>query len=189
MRASVGTATDSVFVTALIAGTTPIGSTGSGIDNVAADLKALLGAVSVDSNSRLHLIVGPAVAAQLAVLASTTGVAFPTAAASGGSIAGIPVHTSDALTDEVVLVDAQALAMASDQIRLRVSTQAALEMDTTPSNTPSGGSPEVVEGNLVSMWQTDATALLAERYFGFAIARASGVASLSSVTWGSGGSP
>jgi hypothetical protein len=50
-------------------------------------------------------------------------------------------------------------------------------MDTSPD------SPPIAASVMLSLWQTDHRALRAERYFAFTITRASGVASLSGVSY------
>jgi hypothetical protein len=72
----------------------------------------------------------------------------------------LPVLVSDAQTaDRITLVDATGLAVFLGDISLRSSEQAVVQMDSAPTQdaTTSTGS------TVVSMWQTNSVALLAER--------------------------
>jgi hypothetical protein len=110
-------------------------------------------------------------------------------APTGGTIAGIPVHVSDQASTNVLLVDARGIVAASEAITLKSSNAAAIEMLDVPTSTIAGGSPATpTAANLVSMFQTNSRAILAERFFGFALLRSNAVASVSGATY-PGGSP
>ena len=116
----------------LVALSSPIGSSG----NVLEDLAAALAAIIIGSESRLYFIVRPEDAAQLAVLQTALGgVAFPGVSVNGGSVSGITVIVSDQLADSTaLLVDASQLLTASTPIRLDASEEAMLDM--AGGNTP-----------------------------------------------------
>lgn len=135
--------------------------------------------------------IGMCVARILATLPTADGaIAFPNMSLAGGSIANIPIHTSDAAGEAVILIDASALVAAADALELKASSAAALQMDDVPSMASAAGSPSTpTAAQLVSLFQTNSTALKCERTFGFEIIREAGVASLSSVQWGKFGSP
>jgi hypothetical protein len=99
-------------------------------------------------------------------------------AVNGGSLANVPVHTSDAAEDNVILADAARIVGASENVELRASNAASLEMvDSTSQAINDGASPlavsSVTAASVVSMFQTNATALKAERRFGFTRCRGS----------------
>lgn len=101
--------------------------------------------------------------------------------ARGGSIGGIPALPSKALPldaggkQQVVLVDPTGIALGEEGLELRTSREASIEM--LDSNL-TGDSVGVVPGtaaSLVSLFQTNSVALLAEKYLNFAVARAGSV--------------
>ena len=194
LRTGVAAAVDSIFLTNMLAGTTPIASAG----NIFVDLRAAMDATGSGSNSRFHLVVGPAVARHLALASTTVGAAaFSEMTVTGGVLpGGIVVHVSDALTDTGLLVDANALVANADAVRIRISQNASLEMDTAPGQSIATGSPPAPAGaagsptpGLISMFQTNSTAILCERIFGFQLLRATAAQSISGVEWGLVGSP
>ena len=108
LRNGISKAVDKIFVDALIAGTTPIASSG----NIFQDLRTAMAAAGSSTTSRWHLIVGPGVARNLALASTTDGApAFLQMTPSGGTVSGISVHASDALSTAAVLVDASQLVM------------------------------------------------------------------------------
>jgi HK97 family phage major capsid protein len=197
---AVASATDKTFIDSLIAANTPIAAAGFDAAGVHADLRLLLDAVDTGDGARLHVVMNSDTAKRLSVMATTGGQqAFPQMTPNGGTLCGIPAHVSDHADDNVLLFDATALVAASENVSLRSSSAAAVEMDDAPiSATNDGGSPPAPvspesgsppAGGLVSLFQTDSIALLAERYFAFLLLRDTGVASLSGVQWGMTGSP
>ena len=165
LRNGVIAGTDSVSVAALIAATTPIPSSG----DVLTDLAALLAAVPSGPSSRLFFVIEPSQAKILATLPGVNGAAFPQMAVNGGSIGGVTILVSGQLASgTAVLFDATAIAAASENVTLSASREAVVTM---------------AEASSVSLWQQDLVALRAERWFGFALLRADGVASLSGVDY------
>jgi HK97 family phage major capsid protein len=170
LRNAVIAGTDSVATAALIAATSPIQSSG----NVLTDLAALLAAVPSGASSRLFFVIEPSQAKILATLPGVNGAAFPQMNVNGGSIGGVTVLVSGQLAaGTAVLFDATAIAAASENVTLFASREAVVTM---------------AEASSVSLWQQDLVALRAERWFGFSLLRAYGVASLSGVDY-SGVSP
>jgi Phage capsid family len=111
LRAGIADAVDSIFLSTLISGTTPIASAGATAANAMNDIRRVLDAATVTANSRFHLFVSPQTAARLATMTTATigGFAFPTLTGNGGTMAGIAVHASDQLTNTAVLVDSAQL--------------------------------------------------------------------------------
>jgi Phage capsid family len=158
---------------------TPFPSSALDAAGVLHELRLLVDAVGADAASRLHLMMSPTVAGRLATMPTTNGDnAFPGMAVNGGSLANVPVHTSDAAEDNVILADAARIVGASENVELRASNAASLEMvDSTSQAINDGASPlavsSVIAASVVSMFQTNATALKAERRFGFTRCRGS----------------
>ena len=74
LRTGVAAAVNSIFLTAMIAGTTPIAATA----NVFTDLKALTDATGSGSESKFHLVVSPVAARHLSLANATSGlISFP----------------------------------------------------------------------------------------------------------------
>ena len=96
----------------------------------------------------------------------------------------MPVVVSDGQAPgKITLVDARQIAVADEPITLRSSENAALEM----SDTPSHDSTTPTATTLVSMFQTNCRALLAERHFAVKVLKATGVATMTGVEWSAGG--
>ena len=106
---------------------------------------------------------------------------------TGGNLFGYPAIVSDyAVRDTegsvVALINASQIWLADEGgIDVRASDQASIEMDDAPTNA-SATTP--VETTMVSMFQTNSVAFLAERTINWARARESAVQYLTGVTWG-----
>jgi hypothetical protein len=84
------------------------------------------------------------------------------------------VIASDAVTaGQVILVDATGIASGSDAVVLSTMAEATIMPDTAPD------SPQVAETNVVSLWQSDLSAILVERWWGAERLRTSAVAAVS----------
>lgn len=177
LRAGVAAATDAFFLTSLLTGAPTIAGSASPL----ADLGKLLDVVNTTGAGRPYLVVLPHVANRLATKATTTGEqAFPGVTPLGGELAGVPLLVSDQAPasdsngHKAVLIDAAAIVGDSDTIGVDTSEQAALQMSDAPTN---GAQP------LISMFQSNSTALLATRLFGFELTRSTGIALLSDANW------
>jgi hypothetical protein len=111
--------------------------------------------------------------------------AFPDLTPLGGSINGITVLVSDAVTaGQVILADASGIAAASGDIGLQEFTEGSLQFDSAPDSPPSAST------NIVSLWQMNFVGIRVERYFVAARLRSDAVAVASnSNSYGSGNSP
>jgi hypothetical protein len=138
---------------------------------VLTDLAALLAAVPSGSSSRLFFVIEPSQAKILATLPGVNGAAFPQMNVNGGSIGGVTIIVSGQLAaGTAVLFDATAIAAASENVALSASREAVVTTVASPASS-------------VSLWPQDLVALRAERWFGFSLLRADGVASLSGVDY------
>jgi hypothetical protein len=104
--------------------------------------------------------------------------AFPGITPNGGTLAGLPVFTSQYVpTDSdgpvVALIKGDEIFLGDEGgVQVSVSDQASLLMDNAPtmdSTTPTGASA------MVSMWQTNSVAFLVERFINWQKRRASAV--------------
>jgi hypothetical protein len=174
-------ATDSNFITALIAATAPSVSSGGTLANIVTDLDVLLAAVVTSATSKLYYVASPSNIKGLVAKSSTAGSpAFPELTITGGPfIGGITAIASDSISSSAALLfDATAIVGNSEGIIPGRSEQGTLQMESTAPD-----SPPTASTVLLSLWQNDLICLRLERFFGFTIMRSSGVASLSGVNY------
>jgi len=128
-----------------------------------ADLRAMLAIAAITGSpaSRYFLVVSAALASQLATWPDSTtgGPAFPLMTPTGGTIQGVTVIATDApiAADTAYLVDAAQVALAAESFVISTAAHASLQMDDAPTAGPT---------TLVSLWQSNSQAILAERFFG-----------------------
>jgi hypothetical protein len=109
---------------------------------------------------------------------------------AGGVLAGIPTLASDAVGDRIILLDSSRIYVADDgDAELSLARHAALEMSDSPTGSVATGSPTAPAAtNLVSLWQSHAVALKAERYVNWTKS-AGAVQWIQNVNYGAAGSP
>jgi HK97 family phage major capsid protein len=153
---------DAVALPLLMAGLSPIASSGVDAKSVAADVAALLAAVEYGSDAQLRLVVHVGDAKILATMVTDDGArAFPNMSPTGGSLCGVGVIVSgdDSLVDSsgrsLLLVDASQLAADATVPMIDASSAALLQLDTAPTS----GASAVNR----SMFQENETALRVER--------------------------
>lgn len=182
---AVSTATNVAFFSAITSGAPSHASGGATAALILADLNTMLGDLSIGATSRLFFVLSASNCAKMAMKLNTSGQsAFPNLAVTGGDVAGVTVIPSDALTTSALLIDADSIAADSDTITLAVGRYGSLQMDDAPTNTPllTGSPQQPVPVNLVSLMQSNSTALRATRFFGAQRFR-SGVSILTSISW------
>jgi hypothetical protein len=136
----------------LLSGVSATAGTGDPVSDIKALLADYLMAGGRVESAVLVLSSGNAAGAKLSGNASFDGLTV-----TGGTAAGIRALASDSVGASVILLDAEKVVVA-DQGELAVSTAAQASINMTDD----GGSP--VETSVVSMFQTNSTALRAERY-------------------------
>jgi len=170
-------------------GATAIPSSGSTADDVRADIQALWAPFIAARNAPRNAvyIMDSTTALALSLMLNPLGqTEFPGLTMNGGTFMGVPVVVSDYLPVSsaggmVVLVNASDIWLADDgQVTIDSSREASLQMLDNPTNNSATGTPTT----MVSMFQTNSTAFLAERFINWARRRASGVAYLTGVNWG-----
>jgi hypothetical protein len=174
-------ATDSNFLTALVAATTPTASAGNSLANITTDLGVLLSAVTTSATSRVFYVTSSANMKKLVLKSNSVGSpAFPGLTLSGGEVfGGVTAIASDSIPSGAALMfDATSIVGNADAILPGKSEQSTLQMEGTAPD-----SPPVAGTVLLSLWQNDLLALRMERFFGFTVMRSSGVASLSGVAY------
>lgn len=163
-----------------IAGTAASGTTEAA---ARADLKALL-AGFITGNFGLGgvvLIMNEGIAFTLGMAVNAVGEpAFPGITATGGSILGIPVITSNAVTAAtgIIAVHAPSILYADDGgVEIDMSREASLQMDSAPAN------PTTATEVMVSLWQRNLVGLRAERYINWKVARTGAVRRIHTVAY------
>jgi hypothetical protein len=161
-----------------------IASSGDDADDVRLDIRALWAHYTAANNppSSGVWVMSSNNAVALAMMTNPLGQPeFGTMSMSGGMLGGMPVIASDYVSDIVVLLNASDIYLADEGgIDVKSSTEASLEMSDGPahnSGTPTGAS-------LVSMFQTNSTAILAERTVNWLRRQTPAVAYLTGVSWG-----
>jgi HK97 family phage major capsid protein len=101
---------------------------------------------------------------------------YPGITMQGGTFIGLPVVTSEGVPQSggspsdgfpIILVNASDILLADDgQVVIDASSEASLQMDTSPDSPPTGTT------TLISMWQQNMMAIKAERYINWAKRRA-----------------
>jgi hypothetical protein len=139
-----------------------------------ADLDTALAAIATDATSKVYLAAPPDAVKIIARMTGSSGApAFPNMTISGGDISGIVVIPSNALADQMVLLDATGIAVDGATITIDSTEEAALEF----SDDPTSGAPR-----LVSLFQSGLRGLRAERYIAVKPLRSTALAVISNVT-------
>jgi len=164
------------------------GATEEATANSAADLAKLLAAVNLSGFGDLFWVWPMAVQNYLVSLQALGGFAvYPDLTPKGGSLWGIQVIPTAAISDEIFLIDASGLCVGAEDLTLRTATQAMIEMEDDPAM--DAGTPTAPSGRLVSLFQTDSLGVLVARSFAVKVVRPTAVAVLTGVldAWGLGG--
>lgn len=173
-------------------GVTPISPSGTTIDDAISDLARLLSEYA-DGGGHLETVV-LMMPSRLSIALGLSGLGqFRDLGRNGGTVAGIPVLASEALTisgsagagNMVIAVDAAQLFIADEGgLEVTISRRGTLEMSDAPTNdstTPTGAS-------MVSLWQTNSVGVKCDRFMTWDIP-AGAVAVMDDVNWLAIGSP
>lgn len=166
----------------LLNGTPPLTLTGDGsVAGIRCDIAQFLKELVGDnlSVSGAFWVMPETVAIDLSLATNEVGApAFPGITPNGGTLAGLPVFTSqyvpiDSDGPVVALIKGDEIFLGDEGgIQVSVSDQASLLMDNAPtmdSTTPTGSN------SMVSMWQTNSVAFLVERFINWQKRRPSAV--------------
>jgi len=167
-----------------------ITSSGNTADDIRADIAALWAPFIAARNAPRNAVylMDSTTALALSMMLNPLGqTEFPGVTMNGGTFMGVPVIVSDYLPVDsgggmVILLNASDIWLADDgQVTIDASREASLQMLDNPTNNSATGTPTT----MVSMFQTNSTAFLAERFINWQRRRASAVAWLDNVNWGS----
>lgn len=157
-------------------GVTPVTSTG----DPAADIAALVAAFGGDF-SAAYFITDPTTATQIALARDAGGsFAFPDAGPRGGSILGIPLLVSrgsprDSSGGQLALIDPTGIAANLEGIRVQTSGETSLQMRDDPADPTT---------SMVSLFQTNSVAWIAEAGANWDVQRAGSVAIITEAAYG-----
>jgi hypothetical protein len=180
LRNAVAKAIDSYFLGWLTdqTDTASLSSSGPDADDALYDLRAMLEALQPTSGS-LYFVGGRSVAIRASCIGSSSGRLFDAMSPTGGELLGLPMLVSDQVGDDLMLIDAAAIAGDLGQVDMRASANASVMQDTVPTNNAATG----VGSTLVSMFSTNSIALLCTVSFGVEKLRPAAVL-LEDVAWG-----
>jgi len=168
-----------------------IPSSGNTAEDIRADVAALWAPFIAARNAPRNAVylMDSTTALALSMMQNPLGQSeFPGLTLNGGTFMGVPVIVSDYLPVDsgggmVVLLNASDIWLADDgQVTIDASREASLQMLDNPTNSSATGTPTT----MVSMFQTNSTAFLAERFINWQRRRASAVSYLTDVNWGTG---
>jgi HK97 family phage major capsid protein len=181
---------------------TAISSSGRDADSVRGDLVAMFSAYVTGNNkaSSAVWVMSAVSALQLSLMTNALGQPeFPEINLGGdgrtgfvnGKLRGIPLVTSeyigynfDSPTSgrDVFLINAEDIYYADDgEVDVRMSSEASLQLDDAPTN---ASATSVTATSMVSMFQTNSVAFLAEKTVSWKRRRTEGVIWLQQVEWG-----
>lgn len=164
----------------------------SGVDAAAvrADIKTAVSHFITNNipTAGIVVLMRHAQALSLSLMRNPLGVKeFPDMTMNGGILEGMPVIASQYMPQGVVaFVSADNVYLADDGgVAIDMSREASLEMDSSPNQHVSDGSPLApTPSQLVSMFQTNSVAIRAERMINWKKRRTAAVYYLTSVGWG-----
>lgn len=189
---AVGSRIDSTFISdsaavadespaGILNGTAALTLTGDGtIAGIRCDIAAFLKELVGDNLtvSGAFWVMPETTAIDLSLATNEVGApAFPGITPTGGTLAGLPVFTSQYVPTNtggpvVALIKGDEIFVGDEGgIQVSISDQASLIMD----DTPAGTSVTPTAAQMVSMWQTNSVAFLVERFLNFQKRRSSAV--------------
>ena len=127
-----------------------------------ADVSVALQSIETGAGSKLYLVLPVNVWNAVSLLRDAGG-----ALVVGGKIGSINIIATSAATADGVLLDASAIGADSDLVTTDVVRNATLKLD----DNPTAGTHQII-----SLWQANLVAMRAERFFGAAVLRSSGIA-------------
>jgi HK97 family phage major capsid protein len=187
---------DGIFVstTAAVSNVQPAGIL-NGISGTAAgattavrfryDMNVIIQQMITDNRdpSKLVLLMSAGTAMSLgSMINSLANPEFPGINAKGGEYLGIPIVVSQALGTNIILIDPGDILIAEDpSVRIDVSREATIEMDTAPAVGES--SPITTVSTIKSFWQNNLVGIRAEQFRTWKVARSSAVRYISGAAY------
>lgn len=166
-------------------------ASGTDADAVRADIATMWEAAITAKNPMRSAvyITDPGTALRLSLMRNALGnKEFPGITMNGGELEGVPVLVSDYVPVDstgglFILVNASDVYFSDDgQATVDYSNQASIQMLDNPTNASDTGTATT----MVSMFQTDSTAIRAHRFVNWSRRRSTAVYVLTAVNWGTG---
>jgi hypothetical protein len=181
---AVTAATDTAFLSRMTTGISPMLSNGGTSTAVLQDISAAIGALSLGRSSKVFLVVSPDICKAWALKVTGAGeLLFPQLTINGGEVAGCIVVPCDAVSSQIIALDATQIAASDSTIELDVpSRHASIQMDTVGDSPPTASTP------FISFWQMNLIGLRVTRFWTAERLRIGAVSVISSVSY-SGDSP
>lgn len=194
---SIGTTLDGTLVgtAAAVAGVSPAGLR-NGVAALTLTGDGSLEGIRLDIATMLKALVGNnlSVSGAFWLMAETTAIdlggvttlagsaAFPGITPEGGTLAGLPAFTSQAIPANVVMLVKGDEIFLGDEggIEVSISDQASIVMDDAPAQDATTGAPGST--SVVSLWQTNSVGFLVERIVNF-MKRRPGAVVWATVNW------
>lgn len=181
--------------TAASAGVSPAGilngisagsSSGTDADGLRADIKALYASfIAAKNASGLSIVMNPALAKAIQLLTNSLGVVeFPGITQNGGTLLGDNVITGDNIDANhmIILKPSDIYRIGDTGVQVSISREAMIEMDTAP--TGASDTPVAASTAMVSMFQSESTAIKVVRPINFQARRSGAVAYISDADYG-----
>jgi HK97 family phage major capsid protein len=166
----------------LSTGAAGVTSSGDDVASVWADLQSMVAATRLHDRAKLYFLAPPNLVGKLATMATDGAAAFPTVSLAGTSeLLGVPLLPTDAVEDdEVILVDAAAVAADVRDAKLTPAREASLDMRDDPTSDASTGTGS----SHVSLWQSNMLGWRAISEWGATVIRDPAAVRLTGVSWG-----
>lgn len=141
------------------------------------DMNTIIQKMIVNNQNPADLVIlmSSGMAMGLSSMITTLGTQeFPSINATGGNYLGIPIVDSQAVGNNIILLNPNDILHAADpSIRIDVSTEATVEMDTAP--TAGESSPITDVATIKSLWQNNLVGIRAEQFNTWVRSRTSAV--------------
>jgi HK97 family phage major capsid protein len=169
-------------------GAEAIASTGDDADDIRLDFRSAMQKF-IDSKNPLNTgvtIMSSATALALSMMVNTLGQPeFPGITMQGGTFMGLPVITSEYVTDFIVIANASDIWFADEGgVQIDMSTEASLQMVGGDDQGSTMNSITPTATSVVSLWQTNSVGFRAERTLDWALRRSTAVVVITGVSYG-----
>lgn len=183
---SAGAAVSNVMPAGILNGISASPATGTTAAFFRKDMDTIIGNMITNKRdpSKLVILMSASVAMRLGAMMNSLGSnpEFPTIGAKGGNYLDIPIVISQALGTNIVLIDPGDILLAEDPaVSIDVSTEASVEMDSTPAAGET--SPITTVSTLKSFWQNNLVGIRCEQFRTWKVGRTSAVEYISGANY------
>lgn len=161
----------------ILNGVTGIAASGTDADALRADIKALYAPfIAARNASGIHLVTNTSLAKSISLMTNAMGLyEFASLTQTGGTLLGDTAHVGDNVgaTHLIALKPSDIYKIGTRGVEVSISKEAMIEQNSAP--TGATDTPAAATATMVSMFQTDSTAIKVIRPISFAKRRASAV--------------